>query len=174
MEITVLTTDLLEETVKLADEIFPSEYEEEPAKDEIPASLFPEQHQEYLAKTGIKPGLKYWVAIENEKVVGLVGLYEQESDPDDLIWLGWFLTDSTSRKKGVGAKLLRFAIQRARDAGKKGLRVYTTDDPDELYSHHFYRKHGFRLIKTQPWKHNPELDLTEFQFELDLATAQVE
>lgn len=174
MEIRDLTADLLEETIKLADEIFPPEYEEEPAKDEIPASLFPDRYREYFAKTGIKPGLKYWVAVESGKVIGLIGLYEHESDLDDLIWLGWFLTDPVSRKKNVGTKLLRFAIQQSWNASKKRLRVYTTDDPDELYSHHFYKKHGFRLVAQKPWKHNPELNLTEFHFELDLTTAQVE
>lgn len=174
MEIRDLTPELLGETIRLADEIFSPEYEEKSAKDELPTSLFPDRYQEYFAKIGIKPGLKYWVAVENEKVVGLVGLYEHEIDPEDLIWLGWFLADPVSRRRGVGTQLLRFAIRQAKIWGKKRLRVYTTDDPEELYSHHFYRQHGFRLIKAQPWKHNPELNLTEFQFELDLAMAQIE
>lgn len=164
--IVALTKEWLEETIALADKIFPPEFEEEPAKDEIPASLFPEQYREYLAKTEIKPGLKYWVAADNGKVIGLIGLYNYEFDPDDLVWLGWFLVDPSARKKGIGNRLLLFAIEEAKKRGKKFLKLYSTDDSAELDSHRLYEKYGFRNIGQKPW--GPDPKQTELFFELDL------
>ncbi|MDO8435989.1 MAG: GNAT family N-acetyltransferase [bacterium] len=171
-DIVALTKELLGEAIILVDKIFPPEYEEEPAKDEIAASLFPEKYEKYFNKTGIRPSLKYWVAISKGKVVGIVGLYNYVFDLADITWLGWYLVSPKARKHGTGTSLLLFAIEEAKRQGKKRLMVYTTDDPEELYSHHFYRKHGFREIGQNPWGPNPEL--TEFYFELDLMKAQAE
>jgi GNAT superfamily N-acetyltransferase len=168
VEIVGLTKRNLEQAVNLVEKIFPSEYEEEAGKDELPASLNPDAYRDYLERTGITPGLKYWVAVEKGRVIGSVGLYCYKEDQGEADWLGWFCVDEDFRCKGTGTKLLLFAINEAKKHGKEYLRLYTTDDEDELDSHRLYEKYGFKVIETKPWTGRPELNLTEFIYELNL------
>ena len=167
MKIADLTKRNLEQAVNLVEKIFPSEYEEEAGKDELPASLNPELYRDYLEKTGIT-WARYWVAEENGKVIGNIGIYTYNDDEDEADWLGWFCVDEDFRNNGIGTKLLLFAIEEAKKRGKDYLRLYTTDDEDELDSHRLYEKYGFKVIGAKPWTAAPELGLTEFTYELKL------
>lgn len=161
-----LTKERLEEAVKLADDIFPSEYEEEPAKTEIPASLSPDNYRDFFLKTGILPSLRYWVAIdEDDKVVGIVGLYRYEAD-EEAEWLGWYLVAPSARKQGVGTELLQFAAKEARKQGRKFLRLYSTTDPNSFDAHRLFKGFGFRLIEEEAWEPDPRF--TKLIFELNL------
>lgn len=165
MKIEPMTEKVLNEVVSLVATVFPPEYEEEPGTLELPASLNPDAYQDFLKKTQMS-NLKYWVAIDSGKVVGVVGLYCYEEDKKDAVWLGWYCVDRVARKRSTGTELLLFAIEEARKQGKKFLRLYTTTDPAERDAQRIFRRHGFHLIKEGPWEGDPEL--TKLYYELKL------
>lgn len=167
MEIVPLTEKTLNRTVKLVTKIFPPEYEEEPGTEELPASLNPEAHRQFLDKTQMT-FLQYWTAVDGRRVAGSVGLYCYKDDEHEADWLGWYCVDERYRQNGLGTKLLLFAINKAKERGKDYLRLYTTDDEDELDAHRLFEKYGFKVVGQKPWGGAPELGLTEFFYELNL------
>jgi len=89
---------------------------------------------------------EYWVALDDSGLVGVVGLYAVNEGKDDTYWLGWFAVSRKARRKGVGSKLLDFAIQKAREDGKKYLRLYTSDSKIEEKAQLLYDKYGFKTV----------------------------
>lgn len=167
MKIVPLTEERLKEAIGLANKVFPPEKEEEPAKEELTASLFPGELQNFFSRTKIQPGLKYWVAVNSKgKVAGVVGLYNYESDAEDTIWLGWFFVAPRTRRKGIGTELLNFAISEAQKRGKKVLKLYSTTDPEEFCAHRLYGKNGFLLVLQEPWNMDPKLKKLFFELNL--------
>lgn len=84
--------------------------------------------------------LKYWLALVDNQVVGIVGLYSYKIYPQDA-WLGWFGVDENFRKLGVGSKLFDFACKKAKELGFNALRLYT-DDISNAGAVSFYTKKG--------------------------------
>lgn len=159
-----LTQARLKEAVNLVNEIFPEE-EEEPPSEELPASLNQAEYKNFLSKTK-KSNIKYWVAIDDlGRVAGTMGLYCYEKDKDEAFWLGWFCVRPGSRKSGIGDKLLRFAIGKAKKAGKKFLRLDTSTDPSELMARRLYEKYGFKLTAREPYF---DKDIEKLYYELKL------
>ena len=75
---------------------------------------------------------RYWVALnENGDIIGTTGLYSEKDDFHEAIWLSWFCVDPDVRGQGIGKQLIEFSIEMARSYGKKYLRLYTSDDPNE-------------------------------------------
>lgn len=169
MQIVPLVTETLDQAVRLVTTVFPPEYEEESSTDELQASLDPATHREFLVRSGITT-VRYWTAMRGKKLVGIIGLYTCEKDEQEADWLGWFCVAESSRKRGIGTKLLLFAIELAKRRGKLFLRLYTTDDADELDAHRLYERYGFKVFRKKPWTAFPELGLTEIFYELDLGT----
>lgn len=114
--------------------------------------------------------LNYWVAVDNREpqspqVVGLIGLYNHREDADEALWIAMFCVDPACRGQGIGKDLLNFAINKAKLAGKRYLRLYTSTDPNEAKAQTIYDKVGFRIIDRRPIPGEPcdriyrELDL---------------
>ena len=162
-----MTQETLDQAVALVTKIFPPEYEEEPGTEELPASLDPDARRAFLAKSGIT-FLQYWVAMRGKKVAGIVGLYCYKQDEVEADWLGWFCVKKSARRKGLGSELLLLAISEAKKRGKNFLRLYTTDDPEEIDAHRMFERYGFKVVGSKPWKAAPELGLTEIFYELNL------
>ena len=55
--------------------------------------------------------------------VGVIGLYEIEGSDD--IWLNWFGVIDKYRKHGFGTQMLLFALETAKNMGKKTFRLFT-------------------------------------------------
>ena len=81
-----------------------------------------------------------WLGFENDKLVGMVGLYAYKAYLKDA-WLGWFGVLEKFRRKGFGAQLFEFAKKQAKDMGFENLRLYT-DDIDNFVATKFYDKMG--------------------------------
>lgn len=142
-----LTRDYLGKVGQMADKVFPD-------TKVLPsigfkASIDPEVAQD-LNKDNDNPFiyLKYWVAVDDDKdrVVGVIGLYKELKDAKDTYWLGWFCVDPAFRGKGIGTKLLKFAINKAKKQNKKYLRLYTSTDIVEADAQRLYEKHGFKTM----------------------------
>jgi GNAT superfamily N-acetyltransferase len=97
--------------------------------------------------------LSDWVALDTDnRVIGTVGVYTYRKDEKESCWISWFCVHPNFRGRGIGKKLLQFAIQIARQAGKKYLRLYTSTHPSEANAHALYEKCGFRIIGKKSWK----------------------
>lgn len=69
--------------------------------------------------------LHYWIAVENTHPIGIIGLYGWRSQ-SSIAWIGWYCVAPTWRRQGVGALLLEWVIEQARQEGKTQLQVYTS------------------------------------------------
>ena len=161
-----LTERTLKEAIDLVNLVFPPQEEpEEQPSVVFAASLNPKKYQSILEQYTV-PGLRYWLAIDsNKRVVGTIGLYCYEADKKEAYWLGWFCVASNTRRKGIGTRLLQFAIEETKRSKKSFLRLYTSNHPNELNAHKLYEKYGFRLIKEEPWG---DTGLTKLYYELKI------
>lgn len=91
--------------------------------------------------------VNYWVAVDDSgsKVIGITGLYSYLEDGEEAYWLGYTCVDSENRGQGIGRELIDLAIEKAREAGKKFLRAYTSNNPEQATAQILYEKKGFRI-----------------------------
>lgn len=144
---------------------FPDEGEDENPAAELAASLDPKKFQGFLKGFGISD-LIYWVAMEANDVVGIIGLYT-DNDAEEAVWLGWFCVSPRFRGKGIGSQLLELAIEEAKSRGKKFLRLYTSTSPLERAAHRLYEAYGFKLIKREPWPNDDTIEKLYYQLTLE-------
>jgi len=148
MVIKKLDETTLKEATQLRDRVFPQleKYESET----LEASLYIDRLAAWYIEAGIEH-LAYWVAMDEMKknVAGLVGLYTEVGDSHDVVWLGWFCVDPDYRGQKIGTMLLEFAIEQAREQGKKYLYLYTTEDPEYSAARALYEKRGFVNYKVE-------------------------
>jgi len=149
MEIVPLSKENWREASNLVVKVFKSN----PKDDDYPprwfkASLNPERYKELYKKFNNKK-IKYYVAVGNKKIIGTTGFYVVEGD-NDSYWLGWWCVDPKYRGKGIGKRLLRFIINKAKKSNKKFLRLYTSNDKNEMLANKIYDKLGFKITKTEP------------------------
>jgi ribosomal protein S18 acetylase RimI-like enzyme len=143
-----LTRKTLEEAKKLVNKVFPRQTKWESSDHWLTYSL--EQSERNELKHGRHAGVQqagYWVFARGSDVVGIVGLYEYGQNVRKVSWLGWFCVHPDFRRKGIGSKLLKYAISKAEQSGKKYLRLYTTTDPNEANAQKLYEKHGLAVIE---------------------------
>lgn len=101
-----------------------------------------------LRMGGISSLSSMWVAVnENNEVCGTTGLYENTKDNDEAVWLSWFCVSPKLRGQGIGKQLLEFSISMAKNSGKKFLRLYTSDDANEIEAQGLYEKYGLKIVK---------------------------
>lgn len=81
------------------------------------------------------------------RVLGTTGLYRYSRDSDQALWVSWFCVDPEARGSGVGQALLHHTVERARTAGFRRLRLYTSTDPNEAAAQRLYEKNGFTEIR---------------------------
>lgn len=115
MELTykVITKDNLSEAIKAKQDIF--------SQDNFIAAYTMEVIPHIDSK-------KYYLVYDEDKLVGITGLYVYTDYPDDA-WLGLFGVMSDQRHKGYGEQILRDTIILAKNIGFKYIRLYT--DPVE-------------------------------------------
>lgn len=77
------------------------------------------------------------VARDDDRLVGSVRLWEATADRTPLLLLGPLAVDDECRGAGIGAALMRLAIDRARSLGH-GAVVLVGDEP-------YYRRFGFSM-----------------------------
>jgi ribosomal protein S18 acetylase RimI-like enzyme len=59
------------------------------------------------------------------------------------------IVDESARRQGIGAALMRYAIELAREAGAEG--VSLTSNPQREAANQLYQSMGFALRKTNPY-----------------------
>ncbi len=144
MLIKQLSRKELNEAIQLVNKCFP--YQSWLERTSLPASLFQDNLTCKIKFLFAKvTQLNYWVGIDekSQKVIGTTGLYSYKKDEAEAYWLPMFCVDPAFRGQGIGKKLLNFSIDKARADGKKFLRLYTSNDPNEAAAQILYEKSGF-------------------------------
>jgi RimJ/RimL family protein N-acetyltransferase len=152
MKIKPLSEKNIAEATALLHVIFPDDAKNEnPPEKGFEASLHPETHKGYWDKY-LLTRLKYWVAIDEQtgRVIGTTGLYERSDSPQGTVWLGWYALDPAERGRGLGAELLQWTIDKAKDEGHTKLRLYTSTHSNEATAQKLYEKLGFRIVGEEP------------------------
>ncbi|MFH1307457.1 MAG: GNAT family N-acetyltransferase [archaeon] len=144
-----LSHSTLDKTSKLAMNVFESKVKDEDYPPKwFKASLDFEKnkkiHQEFDVTSS-----RYWVALVNKEVLGVIGLYTLLYDENEAYWIGWYCVDDKSRGKGIGKALLDFAINKAKQDNKKYIRLYTSKESNEKRANEIYDKLGFKLMKKE-------------------------
>src|ERR1700722_6340742 len=126
MLIEPLTSETLESAIKLAEESFPLDFSIDPnrIRGAIETAIFPDKYFDRFKGLLIPEGIQYWVAMEEGKVIGLVGYYILVEDQADSAWIAWYCVDAAYRNRKIGLKLLEFIIKEVRLLGKKYLKLF--------------------------------------------------
>ena len=140
-----LDAHTLSDAIVLRDQVFPNLSKSDHAT--LTMSINPQELYLYQ-KLGIKT-LDYWIAVMDEHIVGLVGLYTQREVNEDSVWLGWYCVDSQYRGHKIGSKLFNFAIDEAKNRHHKYLHLYTTADEEYAAAREQYHKIGFEQYKSK-------------------------
>lgn len=99
--------------------------------------------------------LKYWVVVQDGVLLGMIGLYRHKCN--GLLYIGWFGVDVCARGKGVGKRLLTFAITKARSMQAPSLHLYTqletSKEAVQLYEQQGFKKYmikdGYTYFKKE-------------------------
>lgn len=151
MKIIPLSKENLEETIKLAHDVFPSDVDgDNPPEKGFRISLSNEVNlKSWRGPEYVLSRLNYWVLLDVEdKVIGVTGLYAFKEKPTE-VWLAWFCIDSKVRGQGLGRKLLEWTMDKARQEGYQVFNLYTSTDPNEETAQKLYDSLGLNVIKTE-------------------------
>jgi ribosomal protein S18 acetylase RimI-like enzyme len=97
---------------------------------------------------GVKDKVAFDVYVDEPNLVlGTTGLYRYKKDCDKAVWVAWFCVDPKARGRGVGQALIDHTVARARVAGFRLIRLYTSTDPNEAAAQRLYEKNGFVEIR---------------------------
>ncbi len=88
--------------------------------------------------------LKYFVAEENGKIIGVSGLYQWRAYPKDIAWIGYTAVDPRWQNKNIGTKLIQHVIAEAKNKKLRLLLLEMTSQEEEKKKV-FYEKLGFEL-----------------------------
>lgn len=156
MHIEPLSYQTLDAAIKLVNQVFPYQIYQifplhalwEKARFSFPLSL---RKNSIVTKiifslVGVAE-VRYWLAVDqvSSKVIGTTGLYSFKKDKNEVDWLDWTCVAPEFRGQGIGGKLVDFAIEKARSEGKKFLRLYTSNYPNQATAQILYTKRGFRM-----------------------------
>ncbi len=96
----------------------------------------------FVKKTGIEyknDNIKYYIAYDNNEVIGITGIYYYDNES---AWLGWFGVLPDKRRNHYGKAILEKTMELAKQKGFKTMRLYT-DAVDNANAIKLYEKLGF-------------------------------
>jgi putative acetyltransferase len=91
-----------------------------------------------------QPRSFYWVAIENETVLGGCGIYPSNELPEGCCELVRFFLTPEARGKGIGKKLLDKSVEQAKELGYKT--IYLESFPEMDVAIRMYEQNEFIRI----------------------------
>ena len=138
MKLELLNNDNIDIAIKIQKELFPLENGSEDLKEALLNISPPHQFLQ-----------RYWLAKDNDKYVGICGLYAYKSAPKDA-WLGWYGVIASERGKGLGKLILTEIMTTAKELGFETFRLFT-DEEDNSTAIKLYEKLGMvREIYNNP------------------------
>jgi GNAT superfamily N-acetyltransferase len=140
-----LSLETLEPTIALAEKCFLLDFNADPSRirTSVEAAIYPDKLTDRFRDLVVPGGIKYWVALDENRVIGMVGYYILTEDQAEAVWISWYCVDPAYRHKKIGLQLLEFIIEKAKSLGKTYLRLFSSDIPAEHRAHEVYKKRGF-------------------------------
>lgn len=123
------------EAIKIQNAIFPNEDGTLNILASLDRNLFMEKTNLFY----IDDNIKYYIAYEEDKQVGITGIYSYQKDE---AWLAWFGILPKYQSKGYGKKLLEKTIEKVKEQGYQVFRLYT-DRIENARAIKLYEKLGF-------------------------------
>lgn len=111
---------------------------------DIPGTAYFDESTDHLYESFQKEGSTYFIALENEEVIGGVGIYPSNGLPEDTVELVKMYLALPSRGKGLGKMLMKKCIALAGDMGYK--KIYLESMPELKDAVSAYEKLGFKLL----------------------------
>ena len=91
--------------------------------------------------------LVYYLIYNHQcEVVALTGLYQEDGDPVDTCWLGWYGVLPEFRNRGYGKAVLEYTELLAKQFGKRVIKLWTTEEPDEAAAQFLFEKMNYAVI----------------------------
>ena len=106
---------------------------------------------------------RLWLAELSGRLVGSVGILGRENGAAQL---RWFLVHTDARRRGLGSRLLREAVEFARAAGSRSLYLWTVSPLADAAR--LYIAAGFRLTEETPAAAPWGVMLREQRYDLEL------
>ena len=91
-----------------------------------------------------------FMAEENNEILGTLTLVFNKIPTGDKVWIEDVVVDKSARGKGVGIKLLEFAIGYVQSQGIKNINL--TSSPDRVAANKLYQKLGFIQRETNVYR----------------------
>jgi len=163
-----LHPETLEAAIQLAETCFTLDFKTDPnrIRSSIETSLYPDRYPDRFGGRLVADGIHYWLALDQERVIGMVGYYILTEDQQDSAWISWYCVDPAYRGKKIGLQLLNFIIEKAKSLGKTHLRLFSSDIPAEHRAHAVYKKRGFRPFKEPHYDPKTKTDFIYLQLNL--------
>ncbi len=111
----------------------------------IPGTAYFDESTDHLYESFRVERSKYFVALEDGKVIGGVGVYPSEGLPEDTVELVKMYLITEHRGKGLGKLLMRKCIDLAGVLGYKN--IYLESMPELAAAVSAYQKLGFQLLE---------------------------
>lgn len=168
MRIEPLSHKTLNQAINLANRVFPDQRKNlsENASIILTGSLYQNNLlYKFIFRFIMKiTDVNYWIAVNeiDNKVIGITGLYCDIQDREKAYWLEYTCVDPDFRGQGIGGKLVDSAIEKAIRAGKKFLRLYTSNNSELFIAQILYEKKGFRIIAKENIKHFTFLNFVSY------------
>ena len=99
----------------------------------------------YCIPTFYQKNGNFWVAIENDKIIGTVGIFCNSSRQGFIMRM---CVDSSYRGTGVAQKLLSTLIDFAKQNHYK--EIFLSTSANMIAAQKFYNKEGFEIVDTLP------------------------
>lgn len=111
----------------------------------IPGTAYYDKSTDALYESFLVDKSAYFVALENNEVIGGVGLYPTEGLPEDTVELVKMYLSAPQRGKGLGKMLMKKCIDLAGSLGYK--RIYLESMPELAAAVSAYEKLGFKNLR---------------------------
>jgi putative acetyltransferase len=112
-----------------------------------PGTVYADPTTDHLYELFDRPDAIYWIAEENEKIIGGCGVYPTPELPERCAELVKFYVKAESRGKGTGYLLMQKCIEDARELGY--LQLYLETLPELSKAVSMYERAGFRHIPSR-------------------------
>ena len=90
--------------------------------------------------------------LKGGKIAGLFTLVTYDIPTGKKFWIEDVVVDQSQRGKGIGEKMMLFALDYARKAGARD--VDLTSRPERIAANKLYQKLGFKIRNTNAYRYN--------------------
>lgn len=109
-----------------------------------PGTVYTDPTTDHLSEVFKTEQSAYWIAEEDDKIIGGCGIYPTSGLPDGCVELVKFYTSAAARGKGVGKMLMQKSIESAQQFGYN--EIYLESFPELTTAIGMYEKAGFKKL----------------------------